>query len=94
MNFYQIKEPYSATIVAHDEMECLKLYEENMSDVGDKDTFFSELTVIPGMRALTKLAGAWDDIPSGQRIGFEDAVILLGKFLEEDESAVLVMEML
>lgn len=44
--FYEILEPYSAVIKAHDEFEALKIYEEVVSDVENKEYFYQDLNVL------------------------------------------------
>ena len=44
--FYEVNNPYSAVIKAHNEDQALEIYEKILSDVEDKKEFFQDLRVI------------------------------------------------
>ena len=60
-SFFEITEPYSAVIKAHDENEVLKVYEEIVADVEDKDCFFEDLEVISDEKVKEQLTRCFDE---------------------------------
>lgn len=54
--FYEINEPYSAIIKAHNEDEVLEVYEYIVCDVEDKDEFFQELRAISDFKVRKQIA--------------------------------------
>ena len=83
MKFYEIKEPYFALIVAENEKQCLKLYNEVVCEVEDEKEFFDDMKTIDKYEALKMLAKS--HIEDGGELGAKEAFNQLENLKENGE---------
>lgn len=91
MKYFEINDPCFSIIGAEDEEKCMKLYEDVVCDIEDKEEFRSELKELEITTAIDKVAKTISE-ETKLPVGINEASDQVQRCIDENISCLLAVD--